>query len=72
VETLIPAMNNLIAQQKGLSATTGDAVNIGNLMGKVLNGQTGSLTRVGISFSAAQEKVLKYGNEQERLLCWHK
>ncbi|PKL00068.1 MAG: hypothetical protein CVV56_08110 [Tenericutes bacterium HGW-Tenericutes-1] len=66
VETLLPAMNNLLAQQKGLAATTGDAVNIGNLMGKVLNGQTGALTRVGISFSTAQEKVLKYGNEQEK------
>ena len=31
-----------------------------------MQGQVGALTRVGVTFSAAQEKVLKYGNEQER------
>ncbi|GMQ56789.1 hypothetical protein AN1V17_11830 [Vallitalea sediminicola] len=66
VKTLLPAMNNLLAQQKGYNATQGDAVNVGNLMGKVLNGQVGALSRVGISFNKAQEKVLKYGTEQEK------
>ena len=66
IETLIPAMNNLLAQQKGLNATQEDAVNIGNLVGKVLNGQYESLSRVGISFSEAQKEVLKYGTESER------
>lgn len=40
LDSLIPAMNNLIAQQKGFKATEQDAVQIGNLMGKVLQGQT--------------------------------
>lgn len=66
LEMLMPAMNNLLAQQKGLNATTGDAVSVGNLMGKVMQGQTSALTRVGITFSKAEEKVLKYGTEQER------
>lgn len=66
LETLIPAMENLVAQQKGFNATAGDAVNVGNLMGKVMQGQTSALTRVGITFTEAQEAVLKYGNEQER------
>lgn len=66
INTLLPAMNNLLAQQKGVNATTGDAVNIGNLMGKVMQGQTGALTRVGISFTEAQEKILKYGTEEEK------
>ena len=66
VETLVPAMNNLLAQQKGLNASQGDAVNIGNLMGKVMQGQTGALTRVGVTFTKAQEQVLKYGTESER------
>lgn len=39
LETLMPAMNNLLAQQKGLNATTGDAVTVGNLMGKAMMGQ---------------------------------
>lgn len=66
LETLLPAMNNLIAQQKGLNATNQDAVTVGNLMGKVLQGQTSALTRVGITFTEAEEKVLKYGTESER------
>ena len=66
IDALLPSLNNLLAQQKGLNATEGDAVNIGNLMGKVLQGQTSSLSRVGISFTEAEEKVLKYGNEAER------
>ena len=66
LEVLIPAMNNLLAQQKGLNATTQDAVTVGNLMGKVMQGQTSALTRVGITFSEAEEKVLKYGTESER------
>lgn len=66
IKTLLPAMNNLLAQQKGVNATTEDAKNIGNMMGKVLQGQTSALKRVGISFTEAEEKVLKYGNEQQR------
>lgn len=66
LETLLPAMNNLLAQQKGLNATAQDAVTVGNLMGKVMQGQTSALTRVGITFTEAEEKVLKYGDEQAR------
>nr|DAT30426.1 MAG TPA: tail tape measure [Caudoviricetes sp.] len=66
LKTLMPAMDNLAAQQNGVSASSGDLVNIGNLMGKVMQGQVSALTRVGVTFSEAQEKVLKYGNEQEK------
>ncbi len=66
IETLLPAMNNLLAQQKGYNATGQDAVAIGNLMGKVMQGQVSALTRVGITFTEAEEKVLKYGTESER------
>lgn len=66
IDTLLPAMNNLLAQQKGLSATGEDAVTIGNLMGKAMQGQVSALRRVGITFDAAQEKVLKYGTESQR------
>lgn len=66
LNTLIPAMNNLIAQQKGLNATTEKAYMVGNMMGKAMQGQASALRRVGITFSEAEEKVLKYGNEQQR------
>lgn len=66
LETLIPAMNNLLAQQKGLNATNQDAVGIGNLLGKAMQGQVDVLQRVGITFTEAQKQVLQYGTESER------
>jgi len=66
VEQLTEGMLDLGAQQKGLNATQGDMVNIGNMVGKVMNGQVGALSRVGISFNEAQEKVLKYGTESQK------
>ena len=66
IETLLPAMNNLAVQQNGLNVTSADMVNIGNMVGKVMQGQTGALRRVGISFTEAQEKALRYGSELDR------
>lgn len=66
IEKLLPAMNNLVAQQKWYNATTWDAINIWNLMWKVLQWQTSALTRVWITFTEAQEQVLKFWNEEER------
>ena len=66
LEELVPAMNNLIAQQNGLNATQQDAQSIGNLLGKAMQGQTEALQRVGISFSEAQKKVMQTGTEMER------
>ena len=66
LEVLIPAMNNLVAQQRGFNAEAGDAVTVANLMGKAMMGQTSALRRVGITFNEAQEAAIKNGNEQER------
>ncbi len=66
LKTLLPAMNDLVAQQHGLNATQENAVSVGNMMGKVMQGQTSALRRVGITFTAAEEAALKYGTEAER------
>ena len=66
VNTLLPAMNNLLVQQKGLNGTQEDAVGLANLFGKAMMGQTGALKRAGISFTDAQAEVLKYGTEEEK------
>lgn len=63
---LAGGMSDLLTQQKGLNATQQDAVNIANLMGKVMDGQVGALRRVGVSFTKAEEKVLKTGNRIQR------
>lgn len=66
LNSLIPAMNNLAVQQNGVNVTSENMVSIGNMMGKVMQGQTAALTRVGITFTEAQEKALKYGTEEEK------
>lgn len=66
LETLIPAMNNLVAQQDGLNATQEDATSIGNMMGKAMQGQADVLQRVGVTFTEAQKQVLQYGTEEQR------
>ncbi|MDR0789638.1 MAG: hypothetical protein LBO06_02445 [Bacteroidales bacterium] len=66
LEGLIPVMNDMLVQQYGLNASQEQAVGIATMMGKVMDGQVGALSRYGYSFTEAQEKVLKYGNEAQR------
>lgn len=66
VNTLLPALNNLLVQQKGLNGTQEDATGLANLFGKAMMGQTGALKKAGISFTEAQEQVLKFGTEEEK------
>lgn len=66
LEKLAPGMADLIAQQKGLNATQSDAVSIGNMIGKVMSGQTSALSRAGIIMSDYQEQVLKTGTEEQK------
>lgn len=66
LEKLAPGMADLIAQQKGLNATQSDAVSIGNMIGKVMNGQTSALSRAGIIMSDYQEQILKTGTEEQK------
>lgn len=71
LEKLIPVMNDMLAQQYGLNATQENATQIATMLGKVMDGQTGALSRYGYSFDEVQEKILKYGTEAERaaVLC---
>ena len=66
IETLIPAMNNLIAQQYGYSASGMDFQHTADMMGKVLSGQTGALSRMGYVFSEEEKQMLKTGDEMQR------
>lgn len=66
LKTLIPAMNDMIAKEKGLSATQESATNIAKMLGKVMDGQVTVLRRYGITASDAQLEILKLGTEEER------
>ena len=60
-------LNDMLAQQYGLNATAESAVTISTMLGKVLAGQTSALSRYGYTFDEAQEKLLKYGTEEQRV-----
>lgn len=60
-------LGDMLAQQYGLNATAENAVTISTMLGKVLEGQTSALSRYGYSFTEAQEQLLKYGTEEQRV-----
>ena len=66
LEKLIPVMNDMLAQQYGLNATSEAAAQIATMLGKVMDGQTGALSRYGYKFDEAQEQILKFGTEEQR------
>ena len=66
LEKLIPVMNDMVAQQYGLNATQEAATNIATMLGKVMDGQVGALSRYGYKFDEAQAQILKFGTEEQR------
>ena len=66
LEKLIPVMNDMVAQQYGLNATSEAATNIATMLGKVMDGQVGALSRYGYKFDEAQAQILKFGTEEQR------
>lgn len=67
LRTMNVVLNDMLAQQYGLNATAEEAVTIATMLGKVLEGQTSALSRYGYSFDEAQEQLLKYGTEEQRV-----
>ena len=67
IKKMLPVLNDMIAQQYGFSASTDSAVTIATMLGKVLQGQTSALSRYGYKFDEAQEQLLKYGTEEQRV-----
>ncbi len=66
LEVLIPVLNDMLAQQYGVNASQEAAISIGSMLGKVMEGQTSALSRYGYFFDEAQEKILKFGSEEEK------
>jgi len=66
IKKLIPAINDMAAQQYGLNASQEQYTQIATMVGKVMQGQTGALSRYGYGFTEAQEKILKTGTEAQR------
>lgn len=67
LEALIPAMNDMAAQQIGIGASGESVAQIASMLGKVMNGQVEALSRYGYKFDEAQKHILRYGDESERV-----
>lgn len=67
LKKLIPSYLDLAVGSHGMRVEEEQAIQTGNLLGKALTGQAGALKRVGISFTGAQEKILKTGTESQRV-----
>lgn len=66
IETLTPKITDMVAQLKGHNATAEDMVAINNLVGKVMTGNIGALSKYGVTLSETQKEQMKNANETER------
>jgi len=66
IKNLTPALLDMATQIKGVNVGQEDMQTLGNLVGKVMGGQVGALSRYGVTLSEAQKEQLKSGNEMER------
>ncbi len=66
INTLLPALNDMVAQQYGLSATAEQAASTAKLFGKAMEGNVTALKKYGYQITEAQEAILKYGTEEQR------
>jgi hypothetical protein len=66
IKQLTPALADLAAAQYGVNASGEQLYNSANQIGKVFVGETGALKRAGISFSGAEEHIMKTGTAAQK------
>ena len=66
IQKLTPKIADMVAQLKGHNATAEDMVTINNLVGKVMTGNIGALSRYGVTLSDSQKQLLAQGDETQR------
>lgn len=64
---LTKSLADLTVNQKGVNATSDDFTQSANVMAKALKGQFGVLEKSGIRFTEAQQKLIQYGTETEKV-----
>ena len=66
IKTLLPSLQDLAVSQYGVSVSGDQMQQMANLMGKVMTGNVGALTRYGVTLDDTQKKLLQNGTESER------
>lgn len=67
IGALTPAFLDYLVAEKGVNATTGDAIALANGLAQALNGQFASLTRTGFVLTEEQKLLLSTGTETEKI-----
>lgn len=67
LKELAPVLNSMLAQGVGTNATARDMQSYATMLGKVMQGQVGGMSKRGYKFSDEEEQILKTGTEMQRL-----
>lgn len=67
VQGLAGSMADLSVNQFGVNASGEQVAQSANMIAKALNGQFGALEKSGIRFTEAQQKMIQFGTEQEKV-----
>lgn len=67
VADLTKSLADLTVNQNGVNATSDQYVQSANVMAKALQGQFGVLEKSGIRFTEAQQAIILYGTESEKV-----
>lgn len=67
VVNLTKSLADLTVNQSGLNATSEDYIGSANTIAKALNGQFGILEKSGIRFTEAQQRLIQYGTETQKV-----
>ncbi len=67
VVDLTKSLADLTVNTNGVGASADQYVTSANIMAKALNGQFGVLEKMGIRFTDAQQKMIEFGSESEKV-----
>ena len=67
IKKTMPILDDMIAYDKGLNGTQEDAIAIGELYGKAINGKVNALKKYGVVLTASEEKLFKVMSTEQRI-----
>lgn len=67
IKKTMPILDDMIAYDKGLNGTQEDAIAIGDLYGKAINGKVNALKKYGVVLNDNEEKLFKVMSVEQRI-----
>ena len=67
IKKTMPILDDMIAYDKGLNGTQEDAIAIGDLYGKAINGKINALKKYGVVLNDNEEKLFKVMSVEQRI-----